>query len=128
MKVIDLFAGCGGASSGFTRAGCTIVAAFDSDPVQLAHHALNNPDTRHVCTILGTTDPVAFGHQLRELAGGPFHLHASPPCQSYSRLNPGSVPDNDLVNWTAQVIEAAAPRTWSLEASATVNPLRVASE
>ena len=114
MRVIDLFCGCGGASSGFAASGATIIAAFDNDPVQLAHHRLNHPHARHVCAELGKQDPVAFGRELAELAGGPFHLHASPPCTSFSRLNPNATP-SELVVWTVAVIKAAAPLTWSIE-------------
>lgn len=115
MQLIDLFCGLGGASSGFASAGLTVLAAIDSDPVQLAHHKLNHPSARHCCMELGKQDPAAFGRELAALAKGrPFHIHASPPCQSLSRLNPDAEP-SDMVCWVMAVIEAAAPTSWSVE-------------
>ena len=40
-RVLDLFAGCGGISLGFKRAGYDIVGAVESDPVAAASHARN---------------------------------------------------------------------------------------
>jgi DNA (cytosine-5)-methyltransferase 1 len=44
-NVLDLFAGCGGLSLGFQRAGFRIAAAIELDPFAAASHGLNlHPD------------------------------------------------------------------------------------
>lgn len=46
MKVIDLFAGCGGLSLGFLQAGFTIGGAVEFDPPIANTYKLNNPQVK----------------------------------------------------------------------------------
>src|SRR5690348_3440640 len=41
LRVLDLFAGCGGLSLGFKAAGCEIVAAVEIDELAARSHAMN---------------------------------------------------------------------------------------
>lgn len=77
-RVVDLFAGGGGFSVAAGLAGCRVLAAVNHDPVAVAAHAANHPDTAHGCYRLDNdTDYTLLpDHDL---------LIASPCCQGHSR-------------------------------------------
>ncbi|WP_396908097.1 DNA cytosine methyltransferase [Mycolicibacterium sp.] len=56
LTVTDLFAGGGGSSEGLRQAGCEIVIAANHNPVAVATHQLNHPETEHRCADLSETD------------------------------------------------------------------------
>jgi DNA (cytosine-5)-methyltransferase 1 len=76
MKVISLFAGCGGLDLGFERAGFEVIWANEFDTSIHATYRLNHPhtilDTRDIRTISGDEVPDCDG-----IIGGP-------PCQAWS--------------------------------------------
>ncbi len=93
LRVLDLFAGCGGLSLGLQRAGFEILAGLDSDPHAAASHALNfhegcaahgmpqdltDPEVTpaSVCTRLGLGTPA---EAVDVVVGGP-------PCQAFARI------------------------------------------
>lgn len=97
LRVIDLFAGCGGMSLGFHRTGFEILGAVELDPKAAQTHAINffgSPGTAsfetHSCphditkfpprafleTILGAENPEGL---VDVIIGGP-------PCQSFARV------------------------------------------
>ena len=91
LRVLDLFAGCGGISLGFKSAGFEIVAAVESDPWAAASHGLNfHPNApRHavnrdistlnaaeLCRQLGLAKPQST---IDVIVGGP-------PCQAFARV------------------------------------------
>jgi DNA (cytosine-5)-methyltransferase 1 len=80
---IDLFAGAGGLSLGLKRAGFSIVAAADNDPVALETHAANIGGL----TFCGNlADPSDFLELLRAGGIGRADLVAGgPPCAPFSR-------------------------------------------
>ena len=56
--IVDLFAGGGGASHGIYMAtGRHPDAAVNHDPVAVAVHARNHPDTQHYCQDAWTVHP-----------------------------------------------------------------------
>lgn len=94
-RVVDLFAGCGGISLGFKRAGFSIDAAVELDELAARSHALN----------FHKSDPEAFEAHARprditalepeqlceELGLGAAEeavdvLVGGPPCQAYARV------------------------------------------
>lgn len=90
-RVLDLFAGCGGLSLGFHRAGFQISAAVEFDPDAAASHGRNfhAGDPRHrVARDITTLTPEALA---RELDLGPTAsaidvLIGGPPCQAFARV------------------------------------------
>lgn len=84
---IDLFAGAGGLSEGFVRAGFRLVSALDADPVAVKTHLLNHPALRneHALHVDVRELPVAA---LRRMLGRKRLdvLVGAPPCQGFSMV------------------------------------------
>ena len=91
LRVLDLFAGCGGLSLGFLAAGFRIEAAVETDPAAAASHGLNfhGGDEAHsipyditTTTAADLCDALRLG-SAREafdvIVGGP-------PCQAFARV------------------------------------------
>ncbi len=78
MRVIDLFAGCGGMSLGFENAGFDVVAAFDNwdAAITIYEHNFSHPIYKKD---LGTDDVI---QQITDLH--PDLIMGGPPCQDYS--------------------------------------------
>lgn len=126
--VIDLFCGAGGFSAGVHQSGNRVALAIDADAHMLSLHHMNNPDTKHVLMELGG-DVAEFGSHLLNFVGTrTWHLHGSPPCQSFSianRMNGNykEIGDDkrcnlsywflDLVRWVQE--SDFPPRSWSME-------------
>jgi DNA (cytosine-5)-methyltransferase 1 len=83
-RVLDLFAGAGGLSLGFQRAGFRIDGAVEIDPFAARTHARNfHPDDmdRHgVARDITRTEPEELGLDGIDLLVG------GPPCQAYARV------------------------------------------
>jgi len=83
--VVDLFAGAGGLSEGFTRAGFRVALALDQDPVAARTYWLNHPalpDNRLLVRDIRDVKP----GDLRKLVGRRTVdvLVGAPPCQGFS--------------------------------------------
>jgi DNA (cytosine-5)-methyltransferase 1 len=80
IKVMSTFACGGGSSIGYKRAGCTVVAANDIDPVMAAHYKRNiNPEHYFLCPI-----GELIGKDLPEALYNLDILDGSPPCSTFS--------------------------------------------
>jgi DNA (cytosine-5)-methyltransferase 1 len=83
--VVDLFAGAGGSSEGFRRAGFRVILAVDRDPIALRTYWLNHPglaDDRICECDVRERKP---GSLRRLVGGGKVDvLIGSPPCQGFS--------------------------------------------
>jgi DNA (cytosine-5)-methyltransferase 1 len=110
LRLIDLFAGCGGLTHGFvTAGGFRVVAAVESDPVAASTYAANFgmghvhvEDLKHW----------VLGHVPRAdvVIGGP-------PCQGFSNLGTRNArdPRNALWRRYVEVLEEARPLYFVLE-------------
>lgn len=97
--VVDLFAGGGGVSLGIRQAlGRGPDIAINHDPEAVAMHALNHPETRHLCGDVWDVRP-------REICGSrPVSLlWASPDCKHFSKAK-GAKPVEKRIRSLAWVV------------------------
>ena len=116
-EIYDFFAGAGGFSEGARAAGCHIAWCCDSDPLALETHAANHAGAEHCLTEL----PLSRSAWPFPTDGRAFHVHFSPPCQKFSRVNkrnrtPGDTQEaTELVSWSLETAIACGATSWSLE-------------
>lgn len=81
MQIIDLFAGCGGLSTGYEMAGFNIPVAIEKDEWASETYKVNHPDTKviteDITNINNPTNIVPEGIIVDGIIGGP-------PCQGFS--------------------------------------------
>jgi DNA (cytosine-5)-methyltransferase 1 len=96
LRVLDLFAGCGGLSLGFRAADCDIAAALEIDELAARSHAINffkdaskeviahHAMPRNVASLEPEDLVAEFG--LGETAEAVDIIIGGPPCQAYARV------------------------------------------
>jgi DNA (cytosine-5)-methyltransferase 1 len=96
LKVIDMFAGAGGFSTGAKMAGLNVVWAGNHWPEAVACHQANHPETLHTTEDLIRLDWTTV----------PKHdiLLASPACQGHSRARGKDRPHHDGLRATAWAV------------------------
>lgn len=112
MRVIDLFAGCGGLSLGFQQAGYTIVAAYDHwlPAVQVYQQNFAHPVYQHDVRLF-----VQHPDELRRQQ--PDLLIGGPPCQDFSSAGKRDegLGRSDLTVTFADVVRAIQPAVFVME-------------
>ena len=81
LKVIDLFCGCGGLSTGFRNAGIDVVRGFDNWPIAVENYNLNLPEGAELLD-LGDLDVTVA--TLKPWMDGIDGIVGGPPCQDFS--------------------------------------------
>ena len=81
MRLLDLFCGAGGAATGYARAGFDVVGV-DFKPQKRYPYEFHQSDALAVLDTL-LAGQTWQGYRLSDFAA----IHASPPCQAYSRAN-----------------------------------------
>ncbi len=100
MRVIDLFAGAGGFSTGAVMAGAKVVWAANHWAAAVNIHKVNHPNTLHVCQDLHQVDwSLVPEHDV---------MLASPACQGHSRARGKNRPHHDITRSTAWAVISAA--------------------
>lgn len=115
-KVIDLFAGAGGLSSGFMKSGYEIVAAVEYDKQIAETYKLNHPKTDlFVDDIRNVANAGDLGHYEADIVIG------GPPCQGFSmagaRIRKGFIEDerNYLFRYYYEIIKQVKPKFFVFE-------------
>lgn len=116
MKVIDLFAGCGGFSTGFRQAGFDISKAVEFDSSIANTYQLNHPNTKTIVADIATVDNNKFFSK-----GEADIIIGGPPCQGFSmagaRIRGGFIDDprNYLFKHYFNVVKIVKPKIFIME-------------
>ena len=78
--IIDLFAGCGGLSFGFQKAGFEVVGFIEQWKPAIETHLKNFPESKHIGFDINEVDE----KKLEEYKGKIDVIIGSPPCQGFS--------------------------------------------
>lgn len=117
IKVIDLFAGCGGFSIGFKQAGYEISKAVEFDKQIALTYSKNHPNTHLYVDDIGNVDNSAFfsKNEAEVIIGGP-------PCQGFSmagaRIRGNEFiddPRNYLFKHYVNIVRLVHPKAFILE-------------
>jgi len=86
FRAIDVFAGCGGLTTGLKKAGFSVVGAVEFDAAACKVYKMNHPDTKlwdsDVCSLSANTILDHLGLRKGELD----LLAGCPPCQGFSTV------------------------------------------
>lgn len=115
FTVLDLFAGAGGLSIGFEKAGFKLVGATDFDKWSCQTLRLNHPDT---AVIEGDITQLT-SKELKKAIGGQEVdvIVGGPPCQGFSQLGK-RIPDdprNKLLHEYFRVVQDLRPKFFVME-------------
>ncbi len=115
---IDLFCGAGGLSLGFEQSGFNVVAAVDSNPINIATYSQNFPTTKAICADIFRLS----GDDIRSLSGlSPGErvdvVFGGPPCQGFSAIGKRNISDprNALISEFCRIVGELRPRYFVME-------------
>jgi DNA (cytosine-5)-methyltransferase 1 len=84
MKIIDLFAGCGGLTTGFEQAGFNSVLAVEMDNGAAETYSLNHPNTTVLIKDITTIDKIIPYISESNMKTGIVGVVGGPSCQGFS--------------------------------------------
>jgi site-specific DNA-cytosine methylase len=116
VKVLDLFAGCGGLSYGFEMAGFEVVAANDLFPEAAATHQANHPSSRFFLgSITDSSVQDAIVAHIEKV--GCDVIVGGPPCQAYSVAGRRDVDDErgHLFEQYVEMVRRIRPKFFVME-------------
>lgn len=112
MKVIDLFAGCGGLSLGFQNAGFNIVAAFDNWQPAIKVYRANFKHKIFCCNLQALNQDYQLFRQFE-----PDLIIGGPPCQDFSSAGKRNedLGRGDLTILFAEIVADIKPQWFVME-------------
>src|SRR3989344_324954 len=118
LKIIDLFAGVGGISNGFQKAGFEVVAANEYKPDIANTYIKNHSATRMIVEYITKikSKDLSNGEEIDVIVGGP-------PCQGFSmagrRIRNGGAflndPRNELFKEFHRIVKDIEPKIFMME-------------
>jgi DNA (cytosine-5)-methyltransferase 1 len=117
LKVISLFAGCGGSSLGYKLAGCQVLAAVEYDRNAAAIYRENFQGTRLYETDITLLDPLTVLSEVNLKPGELDILDGSPPCQGFSMAGKRRLDDprNRLFEEYVRFLTLIQPKAFVME-------------
>jgi DNA (cytosine-5)-methyltransferase 1 len=119
FTAIDLFAGCGGLTSGLRAAGFDVLAAIEKDADAAESYAANHPDVLLYEEDIRDVEPYELLQDLNLPRGETLDLIAGcPPCQGFTRLTENSGRRdrrNGLVRHFFRFVKVLRPKVCMLE-------------
>lgn len=118
---IDLFCGCGGLSVGLKRAGFTVLAAIDIEPISIKTYRANHHGVITWTKDIQEVTSSALKRRLKLRKGDLDLLAGCPPCQGFTplrTLNGSRVindPRNDLIFEFQRFVKDLRPKTVMME-------------
>jgi len=85
--MIDLFAGCGGVTTGFKNAGFNVLAAVEVDRIPAHTYRLNHPEVLLYEEDIRRVSPATIMKDCKLASGQLTVLGVCAPCQPFSRQN-----------------------------------------
>lgn len=113
-KVIDLFAGCGGLSTGYEMNNFEVLAALEKDEWASKTYKRNHPNTNVItCDITDIEDPLSLFQDAIEVDG----IIGGPPCQGFSLSGKRDKKDprNSLFMDFIRFVKAYQPKFFMME-------------
>lgn len=116
-RAISLFAGAGGCSLGFTRAGVEILRAYELADAAIETYNANFGEGRCIKTDLANCDFERLRNAEHLVRGELDVLLGGPPCQGFTSAGnrQGTDPRNKLVQNYAQALNVFYPRWFMME-------------
>jgi len=121
FTAIDLFSGCGGATTGLKKAGFEVLSAIDINEKAVKVYKLNHPDVKVVNDDIEKVDLSIFTKNLNIDEGSLDLIVACPPCQGFSKLRtrnreePANDKRNNLVLEIVKFVKILYPKFLLIE-------------
>lgn len=118
LTAIDLFAGCGGLTSGLRAAGFDVLAAIEKDTDAAETYSANHPDVALYEKDIRRVPARSFLEDLGLTKGSLDLVAGCPPCQGFTRLTERrrrKDPRNELIREYLRFVRVLRPRACMLE-------------
>ena len=114
---IDLFSGAGGTTEGLIKAGYSVLAAVENNPIAVETYRSNHAAVKVVESDIRQVVPSELAASLNLQPGQLTLLEACPPCQGFSSLGKSDKgdPRNELILDVWRFISALKPRGFLIE-------------